>query len=81
MDEQQAWQEAAQRNREQMPLTARAVDRLRSIFGTGCTVIHAWEGERAVGVEPRGQRSMNVDQWLVFVRSGEVPAGKERPAP
>ncbi len=78
MDEQQ--QEAARRNRERMPEIARLVDRLRSMFGP-VAVRYAREGEVEVGrrVETDPARTMTGSEWLHWVKTGEVPAGKQCP--
>lgn len=78
MDNEQ--QERARRNRELMPVTARIVDRLRSVFGP-VVVRYAREGDLEVGVPyaPDPARTMNGDQWLHYLKTGEAPEGKELP--
>lgn len=75
-------EERAKRNRERMPGTADIVDHWRSRFGQACVVRYALEGELEVGrrVTSDPARTMNASQWLHYVKTGEVPVGKERPA-
>lgn len=73
-------EEAAKRNRERMPGTARIIDEWRAKFGP-VVVRHASEPGAEVGkptvTDPA--RTMNADQWLRFVKTGELPEGKRSP--
>jgi hypothetical protein len=65
-----------------MPGTARIIDRLRAEFGA-VVVRYAREDDLEVGVpyRPDPSRTMNADQWLRYVKTGEAPEGKESPWP
>jgi hypothetical protein len=60
-------------NRARMPGTAREVDAFRAKFGSGVRVLHAKEGEQEVGTRPDHGRTMNADQWLHYIKTGERP--------
>jgi hypothetical protein len=60
-------------NRARMPGTAAIVDALRAEFGPDVKVLHAKEGGREVGAAPALGRSMNADQWLHYIKTGERP--------
>ncbi len=64
--------EAAAANRARMPGTAAEVDAFRAVFGQGCKVLHAIEGELEVG-QKQELRTMNANQWLHYIRTGERP--------
>lgn len=66
-------QQEAQRNRDAMPETARIVDRFRRTFGAATRFPWVREGELEMGKLPPVQRSMNADQWLHYVKTGERP--------
>lgn len=72
-------QQQAASNRELMPEIARVVDRFRRVFGAGCLVRYAREGALERGAKPEwpAARTMDADQWLRYVKTGEVPEGKE----
>lgn len=59
----------AEKMRAAMPLFAAQVDDLRRVFGA-LKVTYAQEGETRRG-KPREERSMNADEWLRYVRTGE----------
>ena len=56
-----------------MPETARKVDAWRAAFGPGTRFPWLQEGAEVRGKEPAPVRSMNADQWLHYVRTGELP--------
>jgi hypothetical protein len=60
-------------NRERMPGTAAIVDAFRAKFGAAVKVLHAKEGGQEVGAAPDLGRSMNADQWLHYIKTGERP--------
>lgn len=60
-------------NRAHMPKTAQIVDAFRACFGHGVRVLHAKEGGLEVGARPVAGRSMNADQWLLYIKTGERP--------
>lgn len=64
--------EAARRNRDAMPFTAREVDGWRRVFGPETRVTWAREGDAEVGRRQPEGRSMNADEWLRYVRTGET---------
>lgn len=66
-------QQEAQRNRESMPETARIVDRYRRTFGPATKIAWVQEGGREQGNQLPVERSMNADQWLHYVKTGEMP--------
>ena len=62
-----------------MPETAQTVDEWRAVFGPGTTFTHVWEGDIERGKPSPPVRAMDADQWLRYIKTGEVPAGMERP--
>lgn len=62
----------ARRNRELMPETARTIDAFRA-FDPRCRVVHAQEGAQERGQPSPPARAMNADQWLRYVKTGELP--------
>lgn len=56
-----------------MPKTAARIDEFRAAFGAGITVLHAVEGDQVRGKKPDPVRTMNVDQWLQYVKTGVMP--------
>lgn len=65
-------EEQAQRNRERMPETAERVGEWRRRF-PGARVAWVHEGGIEVGTKLPEGRAMNVDQWLHYVKTGELP--------
>lgn len=63
----------ARANREAMPLTARIVDDFTRHFGAGQRFKWVREGELERGRRPAPVPSMDADQWLRYVRTGERP--------
>lgn len=63
----------AQRNRDLMPETARTVDQFRAVFGAGCRFPYLEEGDEVRGKPAPPARAMNADQWLHYVKTGEMP--------
>lgn len=66
--------EQARRNRARMPETARVIDEFRGVFGPMTRTVYAEEGGHVVGRKRPPERCMNADQWLHFLRTGELPA-------
>ena len=66
-------QAKARDNRARMPGTAREIDAFRAKFGSGVRVLHAKEGGLEVGTRPDHGRTMNADQWLHYIKTGERP--------
>lgn len=64
--------ETAAANRARMPGTAAEVDAWRAVFGKGVKVMHAIEGDLEVG-QRQEQQTMNADQWLHYIKTGERP--------
>ena len=56
-----------------MPETAKIVDAFRAAFGKSVRVVWAEEGGRTVGERQPVPRSMTVDQWTHYVKTGEQP--------
>lgn len=67
-------QQEAKRNRGLMPETAKVVDRWRRTFGAGTRFPWVREGDQERGARSTVERSMNADQWLHYVATGETPA-------
>lgn len=65
--------EQAARNRELMPETARTVDAWRAAFGPGTRFPWLQEGGEVRGKPMPAARTMNADQWLRYVKTGERP--------
>lgn len=65
--------ETAKGNRAAMPQTARLVDAYRNAFGPGLRVVHAVEGGIELGRPSAPARAMTADQWLHYLRTGELP--------
>lgn len=66
-------EQEAQRNREVMPETARIVDEFRATFGAGTRFPWLQEGAQERGRALPEHRAMNADQWLHYVKTGELP--------
>jgi hypothetical protein len=62
-----------QRNRELMPETARIVAEFRAAFGGGLRCPYLEEGAEVRGKPAPPARAMNADQWLHYVKTGEMP--------
>lgn len=62
----------AQRNRELMPETARIVASFRRVFGADVRVVWVMEGEIERGRPSVPARSLQADQWLRYVETGEA---------
>lgn len=62
-----------------MPETAQMVDEWRAVFGPNTTFTRVREGDIERGKPSAPVRTMDADQWLRYVKTGEVPAGMERP--
>ena len=65
--------DTAQQNRAAMPHTARLVDAYRNAFGPGLRVVHAVESGIELGRPSTPARAMTADQWLHYLRTGELP--------
>jgi hypothetical protein len=63
----------ARANREAMPMTARIVADFKRRFGADCRVAYVQEGDQERGKRLPVERSMNADQWLHYVMTGELP--------
>lgn len=69
----QSVRERAAANRARMPGTAAEVDQFRARFGPDARVTYAREGDLVVGKPSPPQRTMNADQWLHYLATGELP--------
>lgn len=69
--------EEAQRNRALMPETARLVDAWRAVFGPRTRFPWLLEGAQVRGTESPQARSMNADQWLRYVKTGQMPGASD----
>jgi len=80
-DDAKTREERAARNRALMPLSAAIADEWRRVFGPECVFRYVCEGEYEGGRRPETNpaRTMNATQWLHYIKTGEVPEGKERP--
>jgi hypothetical protein len=65
-------EEQRKRNRERMPETAAIVDEWRLHF-PGATFDWVCEGGIEQGTPHPTVRTMNADQWLHYVKTGEKP--------
>ena len=63
----------AAENRARMPETAKTVDAFRAAFGKAVLVVWAEEGGSTVGERRPVPRSMSVDQWTHYIKTGEQP--------
>jgi hypothetical protein len=63
----------ADRNREAMPETARIVDAFKRTFGAGTRFPWVQEGAEERGKRLPVERSMDANQWVHYVKTGELP--------